>query len=155
MLYIPERTAPDELGDRISAASQVTVELMSDVIDQSCRRFPSIGNADKVAWIGHLIHAAAWTEAALALIDFELPQWKLRRLVYDEGEWHCALSRQRALPEWLDQSTDGRHADLALAILTAFIEVLRISAPSSRTSVPVVARDQDQLYEPACCDNFA
>jgi len=40
----------------------------------------------------------------LALIDLELPPWQVRRIAYDEGEWHCALSRQRELPDWLDQS---------------------------------------------------
>jgi hypothetical protein len=32
----------------------------------------------------------------------------------------------------------AHHADLALAILSAFVEARRISAPSSRTSVPIV-----------------
>ena len=41
---------------------------------------------------------AAWTEAALALIDLELPQWQVRRIAYDEGEWYCALSRAREFP---------------------------------------------------------
>ena len=80
----------------------------------------------------------AWTDAALALIDLELPQWQVRRIAYDEGEWYCALSRQRELPEWLDQSIEARHADLALAMLSAFVEARRASAPSSRTSVPAV-----------------
>ena len=81
--------------------------------------------------------------------------WQVRRLVYDEGEWHCALSRQRELPEWLDQSIETHHADLALAILSAFVEAQRISVPSSRTSVPAVPQDANPLYEPVCIDNFA
>ena len=68
-----------------------------------------------------------------------MPQWQVRRIAYDEGEWHCALSRQRELPDWLDQSVEAHHADLALAILSAFVEAQRISAPSSRTSVPTCA----------------
>ena len=28
-------------------------------------------------------------------------QWQVRRIVYDAGEWHCALSRQRELPDWV------------------------------------------------------
>ena len=79
----------------------------------------------------------------------------MRRIAYDEGEWHCALSRQRELPEWLDQSIEGRHADLALAILSAFVEALRVSAPSSRPSVPMVSQEANTLYEPVCSDNFA
>ena len=49
----------------------------------------------------------------------------------------------------------ARHADLALAILSAFVEAQRVSAPSSRTSVPAVTRDANPLYEPVCSENFA
>src|SRR5882724_7629967 len=98
------------------------------------------------ASIERLIHAGAWTDTALALIELELPQWKVRRIAYDEGEWHCALSRQRELPEWLDQSIETHHADLPLAILSGFIDAQRISAPRSRTSVPAVPRDANMIY---------
>jgi hypothetical protein len=104
--------------------------------------------------VERLIQSGAWTDAALALIDLELPQWQIRRIAYDEGEWHCALSRQRELPEWLDQSVEARHADLALAILSAFVEAQRISVPSSRPSVPAVRPDLNPLYEPVSSDNF-
>ena len=109
----------------------------------------------RAARIERLIQSHAWTDAALALIDLELPQWQVRRLAYDDGEWYCALSRQRELPDWLDQSIETRHADLALAILSAFVEAQRVSAPSSRTSVPSAPRRADTLYEPIYSDNFA
>src|SRR6266404_8632247 len=111
-----------------------------------CRCFQSVGQTEKTARIERLIGSGAWTDAALALIDLELPQWQVRRIAYDEGEWYCALSRERELPDWLDQSVEGRHADLALAILTAFVEAERLTAPSSRTSVPIVSRDTNPLY---------
>ena len=102
-----------------------------------------------------MIQSGAWTDAALALIDLELPQWQIRRLAYDDGEWHCALSRQRELPDWLDQPIETHHADLALAILSAFVEAQRAKAPPSRTSVPMVPQDANPLYEPVYSDNFA
>ena len=144
-----------ELGGRLRDADAVTAEVMADIISQTCRRFPSLGQSGKTARVERLIQSGAWTDAALALIDLELPQWQIRRLVYDEGEWHCALSRERELPDWLDQSIETHHADLALAILSAFVEAQRISAPASRTSVPAVARVGNALYEPLCSDNFA
>ena len=128
---------------------------MSDIIRQTCRRFPSLGQSAKTARIERLIQSGAWTDAALALIDLELPQWQVRRVAYDEGEWHCALSRQRELPDWLDQPIETHHADLALAILSAFVEAQRVSAPPTRTSVPTVPRDANPLYEPVYSDNFA
>ena len=145
---------PSELGDRLRDADAVTAEVMADIVSQTCRRFPSLGQSGKTAHIERLIHSGAWTETALALVDLELPQWQVRRLVYDEGEWHCALSRQRELPDWLDQSIESHHADLALAILSAFVEARQISMPASRPSVPGVRRDTNSQYEPLLVDNF-
>jgi hypothetical protein len=154
MPFLSEHHDPRELGDLLRDAHAVTAELMSEVIGESCRRFPSMGQAAKSARIEQLIESEAWTDAALALIDLELPLWQVRRVAYDEGEWYCALSRERELPDWLDSSIEARHPDLALAILSAFVEAQRINAPSSRTSVPAVTRDTSPLYEPVCCDNF-
>jgi len=152
MLALSEHHDPGELNDRLRGTPAATADLMSEVIAQTCRRFPSMGQTEKTARIERLIGSGAWIDAALALIDLELPQWQVRRIAYDEGEWHCALSRQRELPEWLDQSIEAHHADLALAILSAFVEVQRVTAPSSRTSVPTVAHE---LYDPLLTDNFA
>ena len=44
---------------------------------------------------------------------------------------------------------------MALAILRAFVEAQRVSAPSSRTSVPSAPQRADTFYEPICSDNFA
>jgi hypothetical protein len=154
MLLLSEHRDPIELSDRLRDAHAVTAELISEVIGTTCRRFPSVGQTEKSVRIERLIESGAWTDAALALIDLELPQWQVRRIAYDEGEWYCALSRERELPDWLDRSIEARHADLALAILSAFVEAQRINAPSSRTSVPTVPREVNPLYEPVCCDNF-
>jgi hypothetical protein len=155
MLALSERHHLDELSDRLRQAHVVTTSLMSEITGQACRRFPSAGQRGKTARIEQLLQCEAWTDAALALIDLELPQWQVRRIVYDEGEWHCALSRERELPEWLDQSIESRHADLALAILSSFVEAQSASAPSSKPSVPAVPRETNAFYEPLCCDNFA
>jgi hypothetical protein len=155
MPLLSKHRDPVELSNRLRNAHAVTAELLSEVIDEACRRFPSVGQAEEAARIERLIGSEAWTDAALALIDLELPLWQVRRIAYDEGEWYCALSRERELPDWLDRSIEARHADLALAILSAFVDAQRITAPGSRTSVPTVPRDVNPLYEPVCCDNFA
>jgi hypothetical protein len=142
------------ISDLLRDANAATAELVSQVISETCRRFPSVGQTQKTERIERLIQSGAWTDAALALIDLELPQWQVRRIAYDDGEWYCALSRERELPEWLDQSVEARHADLALAMLSAFVDAQHLSAPSSRTSVPSVSRDAGALYDPVCCDNF-
>ena len=140
---------------RLRNAPALTAGLIAEVTGESYRRFRSAGQAGKTARIERLIETGAWTDAVLALIDLELPQWQIRRITYDAGEWHCALSRQRELPEWLDQSIEAHHADLPMAILNAFVNAQRISAPSSRTSVPAVPHEASALYEPVLSDNFA
>jgi hypothetical protein len=155
MSLLAETKDPAELSDRLRETYAVTTEFLSDIIRQICRRFPSTGQSGKTARVERLIQSGAWTDAALALIDLELPQWQVRRIAYDEGEWHCALSRQRELPDWLDQTAEAHHPDLALALLSAFVEAQRISPPLSRPSVPAVRIDANPLYEPVCSDNFA
>ena len=80
-----------ELDDRLRGAHAVTAALMSDVISETWRR-PTA----KTARIERLIGSGAWLDAALALIDLELPQWQVRRIAYGAGEWHCALSDRKS-----------------------------------------------------------
>jgi hypothetical protein len=155
MSELLEHRDPVELNERLRNANAVTAGLMSEVIRQAGRRFPSMRQAGKAARLEPMIATGAWTDAALALVELELPLWQVRRLAYDEGEWYCALSRQRELPDWLDQSVEAHHAELALAILSALVDAQSIAAPSSRTRVPAVPREANPLYDPLCCDNFA
>ena len=143
----PKARSPDN-------ADTVTADIMSDVIGQACRRLPSLGRSEKSVRLERLLQSGAWTDAALALIELELPLWQIRRIAYDEGEWHCALSRQRELSDWLDSAIEARHADLALAMLSALAEARRVSTSVSRTSVPAVRQAAGALYEPVLCDNL-
>jgi hypothetical protein len=155
MSFISKHDVRQELDHRLRDTDAVTAGLVWAVIKTICRRYPSMDQAGKTARIERLIASEAWTDAALALVDLELPQWHVRRIAYDEGEWHCALSQARELPEWLDQSIEACHADLPLAILSAFVAARQVTAPLDKTSVPTVRRERTQLYEPVCCDNFA
>ena len=147
---------PRDLSERLRDADAVTAELLSDIIREACWRYPPVHRTEKTLRIERLIESGAWTDAALALIELELPQWQVRRIVYDEGEWHCSLSRQRELPDWLDGSIEAHHADLSLAILSAFLEAQRATAvPTISTSVPSVPCATDPLYTTLCCDDFA
>ena len=143
------------LADTLRKTDAVTSELLSDVTGEACSRFRCIPRSEYSRRIERLIQSGAWTDAVLALLELELPQWRIRRTTYDEAEWHCALSRQRELPDWLDQSIEASHADLSLAILSAFVEVQRVSTLPAITSVPSLPRATIPLYAPMCCDNFA
>jgi hypothetical protein len=65
------------------------------------------------------------------VLDLELPQWKLRRIAYDDGEWRCCLGQQWPLPKWLDDTVDIGHLVLPLAILNAMIEARAVAQTSA------------------------
>src|SRR3954468_9790673 len=145
---------PPLLSDRLHSTQAINRSLMLDIIEHACRRMPLLGQSERTARILRLIDVEAWADATLALIELELPLWRVRRIAYDEGEWHCALSRERKLPDWLDAAVEARHADLSLALLSAFVEVQALAVDVPRPSVPSVRPAPDSLYEPVTCDNF-
>jgi hypothetical protein len=153
MRLLPEQHDRISLSGRLRDAPLATAALVREVIGTACRRSPCLGQAGKVTRIERLIEAEAWTETAIALIDLELSQWQLRRIAYDGGEWHCALSRQRELPDWLDQSIEASHPDLALAILSTLVATKDVL--SSRPSVPSAPRRLKPNYVSVFCDNLA
>jgi hypothetical protein len=136
----------DRLSDTLRGASAPSAAPFAKIAAGSRR------SAGKASRVNHLIEASAWTEAALALIELELPGWKLRRLVHENGEWLCSLSRYPNLPLTLDESVDASHEVLPLAILQALVEVrLSDGVGETTSSVPQIR----PLGEFAiCCDNF-
>ena len=148
------------IADRLRAADTATADLVSAVANEA-----SVGRAHHserlIAKIDKLIDASAWTDAAMALLERELPRWKLRRLAHDEGEWHCALSLHREMPEWLDEAVETSHSNLPLAVLEGLVEAMRRDAVASGDArTPTGPRMRRKLPEAAghdliCCDNFA
>jgi hypothetical protein len=153
MLFNPKHE--DRLGrlaNRLRFAQAVTPDLVADVAAEACVRVRTLSAAGKAGRIARLVACGAWTDAALALVELELPQWKLRRLVCEDGEWLCSLSKQPGLPIELDATVDACHELLPLAVLCALVEARR-RADEGRASSPV-----PQLRLPGdavCCDNFA
>jgi len=142
------------LADSLREAGTATAVLVSEVIGHACWRLRALPKNNSSHHIERLIDARAWTDAALGLLELELPQWKIRRIVYDDGEWHCALSRQRELPDWLDQSIEASHAELPLAILSLLVKA-RCATSSDDSCAPIASGLDKQLGAPLCCDNFA
>lgn len=155
MLPDLERETLERLAERLRLAPTVTPALLAEITRTACGRSARMGHADSVARASRLIEAGAWTDAALALIAIELPFWKLRRLAYDGGVWHCALSRQCELPEWLDQAVETSHRDLSLAILEALAEALQRSILADDRRARTVPSIRSDHVAQLCCDNFA
>ena len=143
------------LADQLRRAPALTPDLISKVIADACTRLPALSRAGKTARIERFTEAGAWNDAVLALIELELPAWKLRRLVYEDGEWLCSLSKQPNLPMAVDETADATHDVLPLAILGAFFEARRRNTVSHETSLPTVPQVRLAPECAVCCDNFA
>jgi hypothetical protein len=156
MLFNPKHE--DRLGRlaiELRSAQAVTPALFSHVIAEACTRLPVLSRAAKAGRMDQLINAGAWTEAALAAIELELPAWKLRRLVLEDGEWICCLSRQPNLPVELDDTAEGCHEIMALAILSALVEARCCSAAEQAPGPRSVPQVRPETGCGVCCDNFA
>jgi len=141
------------IEDRIRSAPALTPALVGDIVAQACTRLPTMKMARKSPGIDHLIEAEAWCDIALAVLKIELPSWAIRRLIYDDGEWFCSLTQAPNLPLALDNTADGHHQTLPLAILDAFIDARKRTLPP--TAVPVVSKARTDSACTMSCDNFA
>jgi hypothetical protein len=152
----PERTVEhslDRAARELRLAPALTAKLLAHVIALTCTRILLLAKAGKTAQMQHLIEAGAQVDAVLALIALEIPQWRLRRLVHDDGRWHCALSRQRNMPIELDLTADGSHEDAAVAMLIAFVEARRMVRADNETVACAIPATPAADYA-ICCDNF-
>jgi hypothetical protein len=153
MLFDPEH---DEflakLEEQLRSVDAVTSGLMSDVIAIACVRFGALGSATKVK-VKWLIETGAWTDATIALLGLELPEWKLRRLVNDDGKWLCSLSKQPEIPQERDAVAEASHESLPLAILIALLRAQRSAAGSAGHIAPVPPFRRVPSSA-AFCDNF-
>jgi hypothetical protein len=142
----------DRLSDTLRGAPASSADLLDKIVARSRQRVSILGKSEKTSRVDGLIKAGAWTEAAFALIELKLPTWQLRRLIYEDGEWRCSLSRHPNLPLALDDSVDASHENLPLAVLQAIVEARQSdSACAATSSVPQV---QSAGEIPICCDNF-
>jgi len=144
-----------DLGRRDDVAA-ATSSLIAGILGSSKRDTTSPDRGRRKARLEELMRVGGRVDAALELIALELPQWQLCRVAYDDGEWSCALSRFPDLPDWLDRSAEGRHADLALAILHALQSALVSIDEAATSRAPrAVPPATTSLDEPLCCDNFS
>ena len=122
------------LAHRLRNAASADAGIFASVIE-ICPRIATLRRASKTGSLDRLLADCAFTDAALTMIAMEMPGWSVRRLVYEDNEWICSLSRQPNLPLNVDDTVDTSHPALPLAILGALLE----------------ARPEDAL----CCDNFS
>jgi hypothetical protein len=154
MLFRPSDEDPlNEADNRLRLASTCNSDLFSTVL-KVC---PQLAARDSVPLkrLHQLLEMGAYTDAALTLIEAEIPAWQLRRLIFDAGEWHCTLSRNPSAPVEFDDMTEAHHECLPLAILGAIVEACRSHPMRNASSETAVPQAQCRQYFAVCCDNFS
>jgi hypothetical protein len=144
----------DQLEDELRLAAAPVPAVFAKVLSGVCRRLPNLSRSGNVARLNRLIAAGAWNDAALVLIELELPAWSLRRLIREDDEWFCSLSRQPNLPATLDVTADAHHDSLPLATLSAFLQARR-TAETAPAAISATRYVQPGPHSILCCDNFA
>jgi hypothetical protein len=76
----------DQLEDELRLAPAPVPTVFAKVISGACRRLPNLSRPGG-ARLDRLVAAGAWADAALVLIELELPAWRLRRLIRQDDEW--------------------------------------------------------------------
>src|SRR5215470_18838787 len=140
MLLFPTKPRRQpEPDERLHGVHDLAPHVTANMMRRCWPLAPGSEQSDRVR---RLLAAQAWTDAALALVEIEAPEWTLRQLTYDDGQWHCTLGRHRGLPEWLEDNVEASHDVLPLAILGALTEALPAESAANRTGMPVVARQE-------------
>jgi hypothetical protein len=145
----------EQVAERLHRAQEPSSDLFQLVIDQACLRLPAFSGSVKRQRLDQLIEAGAWIDAALQLAQLERPDWKLRRLIFDDGDWICSLSSAPLLPVTLDEMAECSHPDPALAILGAVVEASRMRAlyrAGTCRSVPAIRSGPDAFV--VCSQGF-
>jgi hypothetical protein len=152
VLFHPIEEPITKIEERLRVATAPSCEMFRFLVCKACPRLAAC-NPTMLAQFQRLLEAGAYTDAALWLVEAELPAWKLRRVTFDH-EWHCFLSRTPWAPHELDDLVEANHASLPLAILSAFVAARR-TQPIIKTNTSAVPLFQTTTCLPVCCDNFA
>jgi hypothetical protein len=148
------QTSLDALDSALHHAQEPTLDLLAKIISGACTRIPLLAKAEKFNRLIELAKIGAWTEAAFLLIALELPLWRVRRLVYEDGEWLCSLSHQPNLPIALDDCVEATHEVLPIAMLCAFVEARRRRNAAHETVSTVPQIQQPWPEYAMCCENY-
>lgn len=144
-----------DLRDAVCRAPTTTAELLSAALDLLAARSAVPHRNAQVQRVRAFIDAQAWTEAALAIAGLAHSR-AVRRLIHEDGEWHCRIGSQWVVPDWVDDSVEFSHPVLSLAILGALIDAVQQVPVTVRaaTSVPLSRPGQVGSIPAVSCDNY-
>ena len=114
----------ETLIEDVRKAPALNRDLFLKIIEEGGSRLWNLNGRSR-APLSRLVEQGAWIDASLTLLECDSPQWKLRRLLREDGEWFCSLSKCPSVPLELNDTADAHQEDAALAILSAFLEAER------------------------------
>jgi hypothetical protein len=152
-LKVKHQVTLDPLDKEMRNAQEPSLDLLAKIINGACTRISHRVKTEAFDRLIHLAKIGAWTDAAFALIELELPLWRVRRLAYENGEWLCSLSHQLNLPMTFDDCAEATNSVLPMAILCAFVEACH-KRHAIRESVSAVPHIQPWPEHIMCCENY-
>ena len=111
----------ESMARRLENTRVPSATLFEQLLNDN-RRLVGLRAQGKAKRLEQMVSCEAWIEAALEMVALEAPAWKMQRVCRDDCDWLCTLTQFRDLPSWLDDSAEGRHPVLELAILCALID---------------------------------
>jgi hypothetical protein len=131
----------NRLDRALRSACALTQPLFRQVAENAGERLSILRHAGKTALVDRFLEAGACTDAALALLAIELPNWKIRCLIFENGEWRCWLSRR---PNGPSASRAIQKPTLLRAMKKSGIELLSTSKLGRHGNLPdTLAADSD------------
>jgi hypothetical protein len=152
---LSKRELAQGFDSRLSALPSALADLVQRV------RCGDIGHLvlnknDKILRANRLTRVGAWIDATLAVLDLELPSWKLRRIQFEDGLWICSLSQRPQSPLQHDDMAEAQNEELRLAIVGAMVEAHRLSVPRRPRATKIAPQlNCKSTGIPLDCDDFA
>ena len=114
-----------------------THHLMSEVLRVVCPHRLAARD-DRSVQLRQWLETHAFLQIALALVEWELPDWSVRRLGQENRIWWCAITHRHMI-DWGGEEEDESHEDMTLAILKSFLTVLCHLPAESQPQTPALA----------------
>ena len=133
----------EALRRRLERTACPTYRLLGDIIEAVG---PDLLDhpGERAARLRGWLESGAFLQIALALVEWVLPDWSVRRLGQENHVWWCAIAH-RTMIDWGGEEEDESHEHMTLAVLKALLTVLcnlpdddapRMPTRPSRRAVP-------------------
>ena len=110
------------LRRRIERTPRPTHQLMCEIIETVCPQHLS-DRGDRSVQMRRWLDADSFVQIAFALVEWELPDWLVRRVAQENRVWWCAIAHRHMI-DWGGEEEDESHEDMTLAVLKSFLTVL-------------------------------